>query len=569
MTGMPPHGTTGDPLFQMLKERVRIEVQAEFFQSLGAALGVEGFGADGVEAAVEYLKANMPSPRRRFLLTCAGVKEIETMIDNLKPRRQMYPKALGDGLYVRVYPSGEKKFAYRYQLGGKRGAPIILGTYLTMRERKALGPGLGLTVPEAQEEVRKLAIKKRDKKDPRRFVNVGGITLGRLIKKYLEEYLTSKRDAEAMTEEQKKSRRIVSHNYYRKNVNTLEKFVLPDFGGRHVVSIDACEIQELLDAVEDSNGTCTSNEVLKFLSGVRTYACEVKKMRNLNLLDDLKHKNQDPSRQRFVMTCEQIAVFFRYLDDPLCPIPEVRRRILKAMLLKGSRNQETAEGTWPEIDLKNRIWIIPARRMKGKEPGQGKKNSHGEEIGVKRPHAVFLSDFLLEILGAPEGKAIFPKHVERFEIDPDRPSDGECPQHGINTGKESLDLPFPFPDLQAYDLRHAFATHMDSLGFTPLEYGGCQSHSESSTREMAAELKKIGGNMMSRRKYTAVQVFRKFRRKAEVWIAWEAELCRILGRPIPEYPPELLDYFTELGKRGGDVKYFEEHPEMLDVITAP
>lgn len=569
MTGMPPHGTTGDPLFQMLKERVRIEVQAEFFQSLGAALGVEGFGADGVEAAVEYLKANMPSPRRRFLLTGAGVKEVEMMIDSLKPKRQMYPKAIGDGMYVRVYPSGEKKFAYRYQLGGKRGAPIILGTYITMRERKAMGPGIGLTVIEAQEEVRKLAAKKRDKKDPRRFVNVGGITLGKLIEKYLGEYLTSKRDAQGMTDDQKKSRKFVSHNYYRKNVNTLEKFVLPDFGGRHAVSIDACEVQELLDAVEDSNGPCTSNEVLKFLSGVRTYACEVKKLKNLAFIDGLQHKDSDPTRLRFVMSLEQIAFFFRYLDDSRCPIPEVRRRILKAMLLIGSRNQETAEGVRAEIDLKNRIWIIPAKRMKGKEPGQGKKNSHGEEVGVKRPHAVFLTDFLLEVLGAYGGKAIFPKHLERFEIDPDRSSDGECPQHGINTGKESIELPFPFPDLQAYDLRHTFATHMDSLGFTPLEYGRCQSHSDSSTREMAAELKKIGGNMMSRRKYTAVQVFRKLRRKAEVWIAWEAELCRILGRPIPEYPPELLDYFTELGKRGGDVKYFEERSEMLDVITAP
>lgn len=569
MTGMPPQGATGDPLLQMLMERVKLEVQAEFFQHLGAALGVEGFGPDEVVAAVEYLRAAMPSPRRRFLLTGAGVKDIEKMIDSLKPRRKMYPKALGDGLYVRVYPSGEKKFAYRYQLGGKRGAPIILGPYVTMCERKAMGTEIGLTVPEAQEEVRKLAAKKLDKKDPRRYVNVGGITLGTLIKMYLNEYLISKREVESMTEDEKKSRKIVSHNYYRKNVNTLEKFVLPDFGGRHVVSIDSCEIQDLLDAVEDSNGTCTSNEVLKFLSGVRTYACEIKKLKNMKFLDDLKQKDSDPNRQRFVMNLEQISVFLRYLDHPDCPIPEVRRRILKAMLLQGSRNQETAEGFWNEVDIQNRIWVIPAKRMKGKEPGQGKKNAHGEEVGVKRPHAVFLTDFLLEILGAPKGRAIFPRHLERFAVDPDRPSEGECPQHGINTGKESVELPFPFPDLRAYDLRHTFATHMDSLGFTPLEYGRCQSHSDSSTRDMAAELKKQGGNMMSRRKYTAVQIFRNFRRKAEVWIAWEAELCRVLGRPIPDYPAELLDYYTELGKPGGDVKYFEDHAEMFDIITAP
>jgi hypothetical protein len=76
-----------------------------------------------------------------------------------------------------------------------------------------------------------------------------------------------------------------------------------------------------------------------------------------------------------------------------------------------------------------------------------------------------------------------------------------------------------------------------------------------------------GHGMVAKKHYTQVNIFKSMRKKAEVWIAWEAETCKQLGRPIPEYPEELLEYYEELGRPGNDEKYFAARPEFLEVIT--
>jgi hypothetical protein len=237
------------------------------------------------------------------------------------------------------------------------------------------------------------------------------------------------------------------------------------------------------------------------------------------------------------------------------------------MLCVGSRNQETAEAMWEEFDRDNRLWIVPARRMKGNEPGNGKVRANGYEGGIKRPHAIFVTDLLLELLGEPLGKAVFPRHYVMKEVSHDVPSSPECPQSGLNIAKSCEAFEFPFPELTAYCLRHTFSSHIDSLGFSPLSYGRCQSHSDFSTKESEKEAIKLGHNMAAKEHYTHVNVFESMRTKAEVWIAWEAEICKLLKRPIPEYPEELLDYYEELGRPGNDDDYFAARTKLLEVIT--
>jgi integrase len=59
--------------------------------------------------------------------------------------------------------------------------------------------------------------------------------------------------------------------------------------------------------------------------------------------------------------------------------------IYRLLLLTGLRLNEVADAAWPEFDLPQRLWTIPAHRMKGKN-------------GKARPHNVPLTADMLAIL---------------------------------------------------------------------------------------------------------------------------------------------------------------------------
>lgn len=555
-----------EQMLKTLRSQVRIEVEEEFFDKLEKSLGID-FDRDNISDTIEHLRAIMPKSPKRFIHSSKSNKKIETTIDELKPKPdKMYMKAVGDGLYIRVYPSGRKMFTFRYMLNGRRPSPVDLGPYVPSRERTPDNLGIGLTVDEAIEKVIDLRRKLLDKKDPTRYVHRRGISVRKLYNQYLDEYFRSKTAVRNLSAEDTKKFRVVSDKYHRRIILRFEKFILPDFGGRPVVTIDSFETQALLDAVEGSNGWATADEVRKALSSLIKWAAGHKKYKNFMLLEGIKQVKGD-EKERYVLKVSDIKVFYDYLTDDKCPVPEVQRRILLAMLCVGSRNQETAEAMWEEFDLENRLWIVPARRMKGNEPGNGKIRANGYEGGIKRPHVIFLTDLLLEFLGKPLGKAVFIRHYIKKETFNDLPSSAECPQSGINQAKECETFEFPFPKLTAYCLRHTFSTYMDSLGFSPLSYGRCQSHSDYSTKASEQEANKLGHGMAAKKHYAHGSVFKSMRKKAEVWIAWEAELCKQLGRPIPEYPEELLKSYEELGKPGNDEDYFSARPELLEVIT--
>ncbi len=558
--------TSLEQMLETIKHQVTAEVETSFFAKLSQALGAD-LNKDNIDDAIEYLKATLPKSPTRFLHSTQTDKKLEMKIESLRPRPdKMYMRALGDGLQIRIYPSGRKSFVFRYMINKRRTSPIDLGPYIPKRERSPENLGIGLTVDEAISVAKDLRRKLEDKKDPRHFVCHKGITLQKLFDLYRQEYFKAKTDAQGLTDDERKKFRVVSDKYYRRIILRFEKFLLPDLGGRPVINIDNIETQAILDAVEASNGCATADEVRKALSGLITWALTVKKYKGFKLLEDI-HQIESESKQRYVLKVNDIKIFYDYLNNPRCPIPDVQRRILWAMFLIGSRNQETAEGMREEFDLENRLWFIPARRMKGREPGSGVKGANGTENGIKRPHVVFLTDLLLEALGTAIGEAVFPRYLKSQEADPNLPSSSVCPQDGINIAKNCSDFPFPFPELTAYCLRHTFSSHMDSQGFSPLEYGRCQSHSDSSTKATEKEAQKLGYNMTAKKHYTTTNVFKGLQGKAEVWIAWEAEICKLLGRATPSYSAELLEWYDNLGKPGNDETYFSERPELYATIT--
>jgi integrase len=84
-----------------------------------------------------------------------------------------------------------------------------------------------------------------------------------------------------------------------------------------------------------------------------------------------------------ILSDDELRAFWRATGRMKFPYQPIYR----LLLLTGLRLNEVADAAWPEFDLKNKLWTIPAARMKGKN-------------GTARPHAVPLTKEMLDILAA-------------------------------------------------------------------------------------------------------------------------------------------------------------------------
>jgi integrase len=107
------------------------------------------------------------------------------------------------------------------------------------------------------------------------------------------------------------------------------------------------------------------------------YGIELSPARDLNAKNFVGPKR---SRDRALSDIE-VAALWRgtlHLKYPY-------RDVYRLLLLTGLRLSEVVEASWPEFNLKDRLWTIPASRMKGTD-------------GKARPHTVPLTDDMMAIL---------------------------------------------------------------------------------------------------------------------------------------------------------------------------
>jgi integrase len=124
-----------------------------------------------------------------------------------------------------------------------------------------------------------------------------------------------------------------------------------------------------------------------------------------------------PTRDR-VLSDDEIVAFWRGCQSIGWPFGSV----FKLLLLTGQRLYEVAGMTWGELDLDNRVWQLPAERVKN-----------------GRQHEVALSDLAMEILrGLPpidDSVFVFPstdptKPVSGFNLRQTARRRGAVPVHG-------------------------------------------------------------------------------------------------------------------------------------------
>jgi integrase len=320
----------------------------------------------------------------------------------------------GRGLYLNVGKNGGKSWLFRYELDG-RARWMGLGPYPEITLARAREKGL---------EARRLKIEGIDPLDQR-----GAERQAR----------RAKAAAGAITFQASAGRYVVAHEaswhamHARAWTQTLQTFAYPVIGDLPVAAVETGHVTRILEPIWTTK-TETAKRLRGRIEAVLDYAKTHGWRTGENPARWKGHlSNILPKPRKVARVKHYAAIGWRDIGAFMADLAKqdgISALALRFAILTAARTGEVLGAQWAEIDLQNRLWIVPAERMK-----------------ARREHRVPLSGAAMEMVHemaqlGTEG-FVFP---------------GRCPGKGLHAASGLLDVlnRMGRPDLTAHGFRSTF-----------------------------------------------------------------------------------------------------------------
>jgi len=341
----------------------------------------------------------------------------------------------GRGFGIRVFPSGEKTFFYRYHFEGRKRY-MNLGRY----------PDLSLK--DAREEHNK-AVKLLEKGiDPIQAKEDEAAEKNQMptVQKLYEEYMA------------RHARPNKKEKTWKEDVRNFEKDILPFWKNRKADSISRRDVTILIDKILDRGSPIAANNTFERVRQLFNFAIE---RGTLEHTPCFKMKAPSPKipRDRHLAESE-IKAFWCNIDS--AGMSDEIKRALKLILVTGQRPGEVIGMHSREIN--ETWWTIPAERSKN-----------------GKAHTVYLTPLALELIGKKAG-FIFesPRGIKPKDGDPDAPTipkpidenalakavRNNCPNNPDEPEEEQVANRLGVEFFRPHDLRRTCATNLAAIGFT-------------------------------------------------------------------------------------------------------
>ena len=271
----------------------------------------------------------------------------------------------GDGLYLQVSKWGSKSWIFRYTFGEKR-----------------IEMGLGSLRNVPLKEARELA--ENCRRELKSGMNPKLTRDARISDNNVSQLWTFDRCSEAFITAHSPTWRSEKHIAQWKS--TLSTYASPVIGSIPVNVIDTALVMRVVDPIWRTKTETASRlrgrleKVLAWatVNGYREGPNPATWKNNLDQLlpapNKIKNEQHHPA-----MSYAEIPVFMTELDQ----METVSSMALKFTILTAMRTGAVIGASWDEIDLKDKVWTIPANRMKGVNP---------------KEHRVPLSDGVMDLL---------------------------------------------------------------------------------------------------------------------------------------------------------------------------
>ena len=277
------------------------------------------------------------------------------------------------GLMLVVRDGATRSWVLRYQIGGRR-RDMGLGPY----------PEVGLAdARERALDARRLI--KRDDKDP-------------LAERGRAKIKTFKEAAEALIESKRPGWRNAKHA--AQWGFTLNTYAYPKLGALDVKIVDTTAVLDVLRPIWATKSE-TASRVRQRIEAVLDYATAIKARSGENPArwrGHLDHLLPKPSKVRTVK--HHAAIDWRKAPTFMSELTKRRSvdaRALAFAVLTAARSGEVRGMTWGELDLADKVWTVPAGRIK-----------------AGREHRVPLEAAAIALLGEPDeaDQLVFPSPMK-------------------------------------------------------------------------------------------------------------------------------------------------------------
>jgi integrase len=327
--------------------------------------------------------------------------------------RLVFADAIAPGLELRVSMDGRRSWSIRYRPKGGTRQRTTYGTYPAKSLAEARARALAIAAAAA--DGIDLPTKEEAERDEQRKGEGRPKTVGALVDDYVTRHckVTQRRP------------RLVERLF--------ENHVKPAIGDLLLTELRRADLVELLDDLQNKKGLRAQvNRVRSQLIAAFGWAIE-REYLDTNPAAAIKRRRLETSRDRVLSHDELRAIWTAAdgLEDP-------SRTLVKAWILTGQRRDEVRCMTWRELDLKNRLWTLPAARSK-----------------AKRDHGVPLAPALVALL---DDLPRFGPYV--FALGKDRPYSGQRRLKAI------LDRESNVAGWTLHDLRRTCSTGLAALHVT-------------------------------------------------------------------------------------------------------
>ncbi|MFY7759626.1 tyrosine-type recombinase/integrase [Aquidulcibacter sp.] len=386
------------------------------------------------------------------------------------------------GLFLRIYQSGEKRFAMKFRVGRQQKV-FTIGTV-----------GSPWTIETAREHAKEQLRDASLGVDPqkRKAAARAELTVSELIDRYLKEGPADKPNKRAATWEQDRS--------------SLHSHVRPLLGSRiaaHLKPSDLAKAQSEIAAgktavsalsgkkrgrLNITGGKTTASRCTIIFQAMMAWAVSRKILVAHPTLGVVRYKIE--KRERFISVDEVQKIF--EATERLEKRGEVRSEfglIIRLLILTGARRGEIQGLQWREVDLARRSIVLPDARSK---------------TGARR---IPLSDAAIEVLEGIKrnGDYVFPAN---------RANAASGHTVGLPRAWRAIREEAGLDDLRIHDLRHSFASFAAEAGASLQLIGKALGHTQMRTTERYAHLRddplqalvnEIGERVKAAKKVPAVQ----------------------------------------------------------------
>lgn len=266
----------------------------------------------------------------------------DKQVKNSKPSDKDYVLFDGNGLQLRIRINGSKLWNYNFiHPITKKRVNMGLGTYpeislatariMTAEARELVARGLD---PKAQRDSERLKLRRLTEQT---------------LQKIAQEWFECKKEQ-------------VTSNYAEDIWGSLEKHIFPKLGKTPISQITAPQVIDFLRPIEARGNLETVKRLTQRLNEVMVFAMNGGLI-NSNPLANIKANFKKPQKKNMAtLKPEELPELVATIAN--ASIKRTTRCVIEWQLHTITRPAEAAGTRWEEINIEEKVWTIPAERMK-------------------------------------------------------------------------------------------------------------------------------------------------------------------------------------------------------------